>query len=198
MEKQGSKYNNVVQSASQHLTTPSWTSQLASISRSKQESSPNKTKPHDTRIRSKPPPQHTQVIHKFLPDATFGIHQHIMETDDHAFYDFECNCNGCNGGDNVGPLPEDNKSNLGHSYYNLLDDGNGHFEHDPNNNRIESDTNKKNIDKITKFDEKNVPKLQQFTRKTAILLKMSVLKMFRFLGLFFCCTFKYRIYCTWI
>ena len=169
VEKQGSKYNNVVQSASQHLTTPSWTSQLASILRSKQESSSNKTKPHDTRIRSKPPPQHTQVIHKFLPDATFGIHQHIMETDDHAFYDFECNCNGCNGGDNVGPLPEDNKSNLGHSYYNLLDDGNnrGHFEHDPNNNNIDLGANMRISDKssslnnsLTHFDARNVPKLR--------------------------------------
>ena len=172
VEKQGSKYNNVVQTASQHLTTPSWTSQLASILRSKQENSSNKSKPHNIRPRSKPPAQHTQVIHKFLPDATFGIHQHIMETDDHAFYDFECNCNGCNGGNNVGLLPEDDKSNLGHSYYNLLDDeernNRGHFEqHDANNNNIDIGTNLRISDKssslnnsLTQFDAQNVPKLR--------------------------------------
>lgn len=173
VEKQGSKYNNVVQTASQHLTTPSWTSQLASILRSKQDSGSNKSKPYHIRPRSKPPAQHTQVIHKFLPDATFGIHQHIMETDDHAFYDFECNCNGCSSGNNAGPLPEDNKNNLGHSYYNLLDDeGNnnkGHFEHhDANNNDIDFGANLRISDKTSSlnasipchFDAKNVPKLR--------------------------------------
>ena len=153
--RQGARYNNVVQNCdiSEHPVSSSWTSQLASILKSKQEN--NKPKPYNPKV-SKTPAQQHQVIHKFLP--TFGIHQQIVEQDDHMFNDFECNCNGCN--DENGPLPEDNKSNLGHSYYNLLDDGNGHFEHDPNNNRIESDTNKKNIDKITKFDEKNVPKLR--------------------------------------
>ena len=42
------------------------------------------------------------VIQKFLPDATIGIHRQIMETDDHAFADNECNCHHCgDGGDNA-------------------------------------------------------------------------------------------------
>jgi hypothetical protein len=170
-EKQGPKYNNMVQTCdiSEHPGSPSWTTQLASILRSKQEKhgANNKMKPSNIKHNTKPPAQHTQVIHKFLPDATFGIARQIVETDDHAFNDFECNCNGCSDG-NGGPLPEDNRSNLGHSYYNLLDDGNGHFEHDSNNNRIELDRNSRNSDKLSslnaaskpEFDARNVPKLR--------------------------------------
>ena len=34
------------------------------------------------------------VIQKFLPDATIGIHRHIVDTDDHAFASGECGCRG--------------------------------------------------------------------------------------------------------
>ena len=170
VERKGPRYNNTIQKTgdrSKPPTSPSWTTQLASILRSKQD---NKSLTYNPNIKhSKNPLQHTQVIHKFLPDATFGIHRQIVETDDHAFNDFECNCNGCVDGN--APLPEDNRSNLGHSYYNLLDDGNRHLEHDPNNNRIVSEENLIKSDKnrasnasvAPQFDAKNIPKLRYST-----------------------------------
>lgn len=36
--------------------------------------------------------QRYKVIQKFLPSATLDIHRHIVETDDHAFNEDECDC----------------------------------------------------------------------------------------------------------
>ena len=147
------------------ISPPPWTKQLASILRSKQDRHGQnlKTSPLNIKLNnSKARVYQPQVIHKFLPDATFGIHRQIVETDDHAFNEFECNCNRCS--DEICHLPEEGRSNLGHSYYNLLDDGNRHLEHDSNNNYIESETTLRSSNKPSgptgNFDAQNIPKLR--------------------------------------
>ena len=91
------------------------------------ESDPDLIRPAPTNVRSPvssliktpdpgriPPAKKFNVIQKFLPDATIGIHRQIVDTDDHAFNQLECNCQHC-----------DDQ----HSYYNLEDDPN-------NNNKL--------------------------------------------------------------
>ena len=140
----------------------SWTKQLATILRSKHERHTNLSnlKPANVKQYSSPrrAGQHQpQVIHKFLTDATFGIHKQIVETDDHAFNEFECNCQHCG--------QDANKSNnFGHSYYNLFDEkdnrnNDGAMQHDPNNNNVLQGDNRPHKE----FDAENPPRLRYMT-----------------------------------